>query len=83
MLSFREHQTIVFEVRDNGPGVAAELGRSVFEPFVSTKEFGHGLGLAVAARVLSFLGGSITLQNPGEAGAHFIVTIPRVSEVDS
>ncbi|MHC5064474.1 MAG: sigma 54-interacting transcriptional regulator [Planctomycetota bacterium] len=43
-------------VRDDGPGIDPELGDRIFEPFVSTKDRGHGLGLALSCRVLSFLG---------------------------
>lgn len=63
-------------VRDNGPGVPAELADRLFEPFVSSKDRGHGLGLALSCRVLTFLGGSIELCNPGAPGATFRVVIP-------
>jgi len=48
----------------------------VFEPFVSTKQRGTGLGLALSTRVLSFLGGGLELLNPGQPGAQFRVRIP-------
>lgn len=63
-------------VSDDGPGIAAELGNRVLEPFVTSKDRGSGLGLALAARVLSFLGGDLSLQNPGEPGACFRVRAP-------
>jgi len=63
-------------VEDNGPGVPAALGDKVFEPFVSGKPRGTGLGLPLAARVLSFLGGDVVLLNPGEPGARFRVRMP-------
>lgn len=63
-------------VRDDGPGVPAAIGRTVFEPFVSTKERGTGLGLPLSARVLAYLGGDLDLLNPGEPGATFRVRIP-------
>jgi signal transduction histidine kinase len=63
-------------VEDDGPGVPAALGERVFEPFVSSKERGTGLGLPLAARVLAFLGGDLALLNPGRPGARFRVTMP-------
>lgn len=63
-------------VQDDGPGVAAELAQRAFEPFVSTKERGTGLGLPLSARVLSFLGGDLELLNPGQPGARFRVRLP-------
>ena len=68
-------------VEDDGPGVPADVARSVFEPFVSTKQRGTGLGLALSARVLSFLGGHLELMNPGQPGARFRVRVPVVAEV--
>ena len=69
-------ERLCVEVRDNGPGVAGDLGERVFEPFVSSKERGTGLGLAVAARVAGYLGGSLELCNPGEPGARFRLLLP-------
>ena len=72
------HGELELIVEDDGPGVAPDVARSVFEPFVSTKQRGSGLGLALSARVLSFLGGHLELTNPGEAGARFRVRVPVV-----
>ena len=64
-------------VQDNGPGIAADLGDRIFEPFVSTKDRGHGLGLALSCRVISFLGGSVELAAPGQDGACFKLRLPH------
>jgi len=66
-------------VEDDGPGIAADVAKKVFEPFVSTKQRGTGLGLALSTRVLSFLGGGLELLNPGQPGARFRVRIPVVA----
>ena len=63
-------------VEDDGPGIAAEMAPRVFAPFVSSKASGTGLGLPLAARVLSFLGGDVALLNPGVPGARFRVRMP-------
>lgn len=68
-------------VTDDGPGVPAALAQRVFEPFVSSKERGTGLGLALSARVLAFLGGDIRLANAGEPGACFLVRLPIANAV--
>ncbi|MCK5943632.1 MAG: hypothetical protein KAI24_16740 [Planctomycetes bacterium] len=65
---------LLFE--DDGPGVSREVAQTVFEPFVSTKQRGTGLGLALSTRVLSFLGGRLELLNPGEPGARFRIRVP-------
>lgn len=51
----------VLFVRDNGPGVPAELKDRIFEPFVTDKEQGAGLGLAIVKRVVEANGGRVEL----------------------
>ncbi|MCC7397859.1 MAG: hypothetical protein IT455_12410 [Planctomycetes bacterium] len=66
-------------VADDGPGVPAEVGQKVFEPFVSTKERGTGLGLPLSVRVLDYLGGELELLNAGQPGARFRVRLPLLA----
>jgi two-component system, NtrC family, sensor kinase len=65
-------------VADNGPGIPAELLDQVFEPFVTTKEPGKGtgLGLAVAARIVDAMGGTIRAESPATGGAAFTIMLP-------
>jgi two-component system sensor histidine kinase HydH len=63
-------------VTDTGPGLPPELGARIFEPFVSTKETGLGLGLSVCRRIVEAHGGTITAEDRPEGGAVFIVTLP-------
>lgn len=67
-------------VRDDGPGIPADAGQRIFEPFVSTKERGTGLGLPLCVRILAFLGGDLELLNAGEPGALFRVRMPLLDE---
>jgi two-component system nitrogen regulation sensor histidine kinase GlnL len=48
-----------FCVRDNGPGVPAEIQPHLFEPFITTKASGSGLGLALVAKIIGDHGGTI------------------------
>lgn len=55
------------EVRDEGPGIAAELQARVFEPFFTTREKGTGLGLPLARKLAEAHRGALTLRSkPGE-----------------
>jgi two-component system nitrogen regulation sensor histidine kinase GlnL len=66
---------ITVEVRDNGPGVAEELRDSLFEPFVTSKPKGSGLGLPLVAKIVADHGGTVTYV-AGEPGAVFRVRLP-------
>lgn len=67
-----------FFVRDAGPGVAPEVRDRVFEPFVSTKVAGTGLGLAVTRKIVEDHGGSIGFDST-TSGAEFWIELPRTS----
>ena len=68
---------------DSGPGLPAGLERRVFDPFVSTKETGLGLGLSICKRIVEAHGGAITATNGPAGGAIFIVRLPCVAAASS
>jgi nitrogen fixation/metabolism regulation signal transduction histidine kinase len=62
-----ERDRAVLEVLDRGAGIPAELGARIFEPYVSTKKRGSGLGLALVRDIAIQHGGAVTLE-PREGG---------------
>lgn len=72
---------VVIDVVDNGPGIPPELLEQIFEPFVTTKDPGHGtgLGLAVCARLMEGMGGTIRASNGRERGAVFHLALPGIT----
>jgi signal transduction histidine kinase len=71
------------EVLDQGPGIAPEHLGDVFEPFFRSNPArnnvdGHGLGLAIAKRVVETHGGRISAANRAEGGLRMTITLPRV-----
>ncbi len=70
-------------VADNGPGIPPELLDQIFEPFVTTKEPGKGtgLGLAVSARLVDNMGGTIRAESPESGGARFTIGIPALEQL--
>ncbi len=71
------HRYAVLRAENDGPGVPeAELER-IFDPFVTSKSDGVGLGLSIASRIAEQHGGFIEARNlPGEAGVVFSVYLP-------
>ncbi len=72
---------LVFEVRDRGPGLPAELREAVFQPFFTTRPAGEGtgLGLAITANIVEEHGGWMeVLDRPG-GGATFQIHLPLVA----
>jgi two-component system, NtrC family, sensor histidine kinase HydH len=63
-------------IQDTGPGIAAPILARLFEPFVSGKETGLGLGLSICRRLLEAHGGTITGENAPDGGAVFTFTLP-------
>jgi two-component system sensor histidine kinase HydH len=64
------------EVADRGDGIRPEIQQRLFEPFVSSKETGIGLGLAVSQRIVNSHGGRITAENRPDGGATFRIRLP-------
>ena len=69
-------ESVCLRIGDNGPGIAAPDLPRIFEPFVSTKAQGMGVGLAISRTIVEAHGGRLTVETaPGE-GATFVVTLP-------
>jgi two-component system sensor histidine kinase HydH len=63
-------------VEDSGPGVDPATRRRLFEPLVTTKEKGVGLGLALVRRIVERHGGNIEYEPREPRGARFVVRLP-------
>jgi two-component system sensor kinase FixL len=63
-------------VRDSGPGLPEEIRRKLFQPFVTTKEGGMGVGLMICQSIIQLHGGSIEVSPEGEPGTAFTFRLP-------
>ncbi len=71
---------VVLLVHDSGPGVDESLGEQVFDPFVTTKREGSGLGLPISSNIVRQHGGELSLTSLAERGAVARVVLPRRQE---
>jgi signal transduction histidine kinase len=69
---------VAVEVADNGCGLPNDLGEKIFDPFISTKVTGIGLGLSISRQIVEAHGGTITAQERLGGGAWFTVRLPGV-----
>ena len=70
------NRSIVLQIDDAGKGLEARNPEELFQPFITTKARGTGLGLAVSRRILESLGGSIQLDNKPQGGARCSIQLP-------
>ena len=75
----RANLPLFVAVRDNGPGIPEDIRRHLFEPFISTKASGNGLGLALVAKIVADHGGLIDVDSrPGRT--EFRIHLPVFEE---
>jgi signal transduction histidine kinase len=69
-------KSIIIQVDDSGEGLGANKPDELFQPFVTTKVRGTGLGLAVSKQIVESLGGTLNLENLAAGGARCSITLP-------
>lgn len=75
-LEVDEFKGLRLEIFDTGPGLDPTVRDSIFDPHVTTKEGGQGLGLAIVRTIISDHGGFIRAKSPPGQGAKFIIELP-------
>jgi two-component system sensor kinase FixL len=75
-----EGDTVTISVADTGPGIATEMTSQLFQPFVTTKRHGMGVGLSISRTIIDAHGGRIWADgNPG-GGTIFRFTLRAVNK---
>jgi PAS domain S-box-containing protein len=70
------NQNLQLTVADRGPGIPPTMADRIFEPFVTTKAQGLGLGLSICRAIVSAHGGRMWAANNPDRGARFFVSLP-------
>jgi PAS domain S-box-containing protein len=80
-----ENNGVSLTVTDNGPGIPAQLGARIFEPFVTTKRArgGTGLGLSISKSIVEGYSGTIEVQSKVGEGSTFRVWLPLVERSEA
>jgi signal transduction histidine kinase len=72
---------VELRLADTGPGVPKELQEEIFNPFVTTKKSGVGLGLSIVSKIIDGHQGSIRVDDAPGGGAVFTIFFPMEEEV--
>ena len=67
---------VVFSIMDNGTGIDANLLAKIFDPFVTNKETGTGLGLTISHEIIEQHHGRIVAENVPAGGAKLTIWLP-------
>lgn len=73
----------LLRVEDDGPGIPVEVRTTLFEPGVTTKTGGWGIGLALTRRIVEDVHGGRLLMEPSPKGAIFVAELPRLPDGDA
>jgi nitrogen fixation/metabolism regulation signal transduction histidine kinase len=72
----RDAPFVRLSIGDTGVGMSTEVAAQIFTPYFTTKEHGTGLGLVIARRIITELGGAIRVNSAPGAGTTFLVDLP-------
>lgn len=73
---------VAMRVIDTGPGLAPEVAERLFQPFVTTKQHGMGVGLSICRSIVEGQGGKLVAERNPEGGTIFSFTLPVVPRVE-
>ncbi len=74
---------VAVEVSDTGPGISDEVAARLFQPFVTSKAGGMGIGLSISKRIIESHGGAMEAHRADQGGALFRFTLPAIESETS
>jgi PAS domain S-box-containing protein len=76
--TLRRPNLVEFAVADSGPGIGADMAECIFEPFVTTKRDGMGIGLSICRSIIETHGSRLQFESNPDGGTIFRFTLPAV-----
>ena len=74
-----DNETVQVDVADTGPGLAAEIAEQLFQPFITSKRNGMGVGLSISRTIIEAHGGRIWAEPNPNGGAIFRLTLRMIA----
>jgi PAS domain S-box-containing protein len=82
LAAYRDESVVNIAVRDEGPGIPAEVRDKIFNLYFTTKKGGSGIGLAMTYRVMQLHNGSIEFDSRDGGGTTFLLRLPVLPNVE-
>jgi nitrogen fixation/metabolism regulation signal transduction histidine kinase len=79
----KQKNKLILQVEDNGVGVPKDIISKIFEPYVTSKSHGTGLGLPIVLKIIDEHNGTITIKNNKIAGTTVLIKLPLVEDEKS
>lgn len=80
-INIDNNHMVEIRVKDNGPGIDAQVVNKLFEPYITTKQKGTGLGLAIVKKIIDEHSGTVWLENNNDNnGACAVVRLPALNQ---
>jgi two-component system, LuxR family, sensor kinase FixL len=77
-----DNETVRIDVRDTGPGIAPEITHQLFQPFITTKRQGMGVGLSISRTIVESHGGRLWAEPNSDGGTVFRLTLKTIAGED-
>ena len=77
VIAYEKEKSTIITIGDTGIGIPENFKPLIFNPLMTTKAKGQGLGLAVVKRLIEALGGQVRFESQEGTGTTFTIDLPR------